>query len=87
MRRLAILVAAVLVVGGCAKGAWQRPGATEAEFRRDKVECDERAWVWESVPRYEGQRTRWVLERNFKNHLYRDCMEQRGYRWVPEPQS
>lgn len=91
MRRLLVLtaaipIAAILLVTGCARGSWQRPGATEAELRRDDRECDDRAWVWESVPRYEGQRTRWVLERNFKYRLYRDCLEQRGYRWVPQPQ-
>ncbi|MBI2468843.1 MAG: hypothetical protein HYV62_13700 [Candidatus Rokubacteria bacterium] len=84
MRRGALVGIALLLAAGCAKGSWQRPGATEAELRRDSSECDEHAWVWENVPRFERQRTKWILERNFSYPHYRACMEPRGYRWVRE---
>ncbi len=43
-RRGAMLLAA-LALPGCAGEVWEKPGATEAEFRSMKRECDARAYA------------------------------------------
>lgn len=78
---------------GCATiQRWERPGATEAEQRRDETECwaradNERAVLGQRViARSDGRVTEsleLVPRREFDTALYEQCLQDRGYRRVP----
>jgi hypothetical protein len=85
--RLAIALA-VLVVAGCAnvKG-YDRPGATEAEFKRDVTECRRNAEIYDRgiIPPLFPDPNPMVRVLHDKK-TYRECMLSRGYRdtgWRP----
>ena len=77
----------------CATGArWERPGATEAERRRDETECAAQANRDRSVPAQRivtrpGGRTTEGMElvtvRDFDSGVFDECMRARGYARVP----
>ena len=77
----------------CATGArWERPGATEADRRRDETECAAQASRDRSVPAQRtitrsGGRTTEGMElvtvRDFDSGVFDECMRTRGYARVP----
>jgi hypothetical protein len=77
----------------CATGArWERPGATDAERRRDETECAAQANRDRSVPAQRsvtrpGGRTTEGMElvtvRDFDSGVFDECMRTRGYERVP----
>ena len=89
------LVLAFLALGSaaCATGArWERPGATEADRRREEAECAAQANRDRSVPAQRitsrpGGRTTENIElvtvRDFDTGAFDECMRTRGYRKVP----
>jgi hypothetical protein len=93
MRRLALLALALASVGCVTIERWERPGATEAEQRRDDAECWARAENERAVPtrrlvsRPGGggpyETVEMVPRREFDSALYEQCLESRGYRKVP----
>src|SRR5262245_57547620 len=91
--RRAILLA-FLAIGGaaCATGArWDRPGATEAESRRDETECAaqasrDRSVAVERVSTSSGRPTDGIdlgTVRDFESGVFAECMRTRGYERVP----
>jgi hypothetical protein len=93
MRRGLALTLLALGTVACATGArWERPGATDAERRRDEAECVSQANRDHSVL---GQRTttrpgggtvetpELVTVRDFDTGAYDECMRARGYERVP----
>lgn len=96
MQRRALLVLMLLVLGTAACGAgthWQRPGATEADRRRDEAGCAAQANRDRSVPARRGltgSPTRrgqdgieLVTVRDFDTGVFGECMRGRGYQEVP----
>jgi hypothetical protein len=86
------LIFVALGSAACATGArWERPGATEAERRRDEAECAAQADRDRSVPQRttarSGGRTTESMElvtvRNFDSGVFNECMQTRGYERVP----
>jgi hypothetical protein len=95
MKRRVPLVLMVAVLGTAACGAgshWQRPGATEADRRRDEAECAGLANRDRSVPVQRGlsgspaRRGQDGLElvtvRDFDTGVFGQCMRSRGYQEV-----
>ena len=86
-------VLASLIAAGCGAALmWDRPGSTEADFRRDDGECRRQADVEKLVPALRrvprGAATDSIELRprtEFDFDVYRDCLERRGYRQVPAP--
>jgi hypothetical protein len=93
MRRVAVLLLVALGIAACATGArWERPGASEAERRRDEAECAAQANRDRSVPAQRittrpGGRTTEGMElvtvRDFDSGVFDECMRTRGYELVP----
>ncbi|MFT4255361.1 MAG: hypothetical protein QM599_00095 [Pseudoxanthomonas sp.] len=50
MRILVLMLAALLLLGGCAALQWSRPGATETEFHQDRFACEKDALAMYPVP-------------------------------------
>ena len=82
---------AVLAMGCGPTLVWERPGTTEAEFRRDAVDCRREASVVKLVPTVRhpspglaGDTIELATVTAFHPELYRECLEARGYRQVPE---
>ena len=40
MRRIILAVLIAVTLGGCAQYMWVKNGATDAEFRKDRYECE-----------------------------------------------
>jgi hypothetical protein len=93
MRRVAVLLLVALGIAACATGArWERPGASEAERRRDEAECAAQANRDRSVPaqrivtRSGGRTTEGVglvTVRDLDPGVFDECMRTRGYDRVP----
>ena len=96
MRRRVLLVLLLAVLGSVACGAgtrWERPGASDADRRRDEAECAALANRDRSVPVQRGlsgspsRRGQDGLElvtvRDFDTGVFGVCMRDRGYQEVP----
>ncbi len=87
----------VIVLLGAACGpalVWDRPGFTDAQFRRDDGECSREADLEKSVPtvrRWDrggaAESIELTRQTRFAFDVYRACMEGRGYRPVTEGRS
>jgi hypothetical protein len=87
------LLLVLLVSAACvAVVRWERPGATDAERRRDEAECWARADIERAVPARRivsrsGTAIQETIElvprREFDSAVYDECMRSRGYRKVP----
>lgn len=74
MNRMALLVLAASLLGGCADDVYYKEGATQADFQRDSYECERDARM--SAASFGGGIAGAMEARNF----YRRCMGVRGYR-------
>jgi hypothetical protein len=93
MWRVPVLILVALGSAACVTGVrWERPGATEAERRRDESECAAQANRDRSVPaqrivtRSSGRTTEGmelVTVRDFDSGVFDECMRTRGYERVP----
>ncbi len=93
MGRVLALVLLALWSAGCTAGSrWERPGATEADRRRDEAVCAAQANRDRSVPaqrviaRAGGRITEGmelVTVRDFDSDTFDECMRTRGYERVP----
>jgi len=89
------ILLALLALGSaaCATGArWERPGATEADRRRDESVCAAQANRDRSVPAQRitsrpggrtTESTELVTVRDFDTGAFDECMRTRGYQKVP----
>jgi hypothetical protein len=83
--------ALALLLAACAPAAvWERPGATDAERRRDETECASLATEERMVPRRRavgraGREEVLELEREYRfdTERYEACLVARGYRKAP----
>jgi hypothetical protein len=82
MARLLAVIAGLALLGGCARQwAYDRPGVTEAERRRDAEECERS----NAVPRvsrpfvFTGGRLVSFPFEGVDRHGYDLCMQGRGY--------
>jgi hypothetical protein len=70
------------VLAGCATGVstWNRPGATQSEFARDRYACAQQSTGTQSsghyIPGYGG---RYDTGPVLNQGMYNACMEARGY--------
>jgi len=78
MKRRALWVLPFLMLGaaGCTPMMWVKPGLTEAEFRRDRYECERDA----RQSGYFGQGLAGQLN---MIEFAKQCMRARGYNEVP----
>ena len=93
MWRVPALILVAVGSAACATGIrWERPGATEAERRRDETECAAQANRDRSVPaqrivaRSGGRATEGVglvTVRDFDSGAFDECMRARGYERAP----
>ena len=96
MWRSVVLVVVLAALGGAACGAgarWERPGATEADRRRDEAECAGQANRDRSVPVSRGATgtatrrgadgVELATVRDFDTGAFDACMRGRGYQQVP----
>ena len=93
-RRLGLAFLAVSCLA-CATGArWERPGATEADRRRDETECTSLASRDRSVPtqriisssrsgRAQNDNIEMATVRDSDPAAFDECMRTRGYQRVP----
>lgn len=60
----------VLLLAGCAtkQGGWEKPGATNQEFMRDRGDCVSRAFVAPAA--YQ------------QSAIITGCMQSKGWQWV-----
>lgn len=55
MRRVALLVVVAATLAGCGTYRWEKPGAGEADFRRDSDAClQQPQGQWESCMKARG---------------------------------
>lgn len=72
---VAIASASLLLLQGCATGAWFHPTATEAKFRQDAMECE-----YDARKATAGIRS--GMEAGYEQaSLTRMCLQVRGYEW------
>jgi hypothetical protein len=93
-RRMLRIVLLALGTGACGAGThWQRPGASEADRRRDEAECAALANRDRAVPAQRGATgsssrrgadgIELVTVRDFDTGVFGECMRSRGYQEVP----
>jgi hypothetical protein len=71
-----------LVLVGCSHAAWEKPGATTADFNRDAAECEREADAKESV--YGGSR---LLGAPNTRGFEERCLAARGWTRSRSPNS
>jgi hypothetical protein len=77
LRTIATLIAVSLVLlAGCTRMMWVKPGATDQEFLRDKYECERDA-------RQSGYFGTGVVGATNMTDFAKQCMRARGYQYVP----
>ncbi len=77
--RLTILaLAATLVLAGCAKSKWDRPGSTQADFKRELSDCDATADPEKNMPQ---RIPLFGALHPVLTEAEQTCMRRRG--WVP----
>jgi hypothetical protein len=89
VRRDLVLAVVLAGLGTAACGAgtrWERPGATDAERRRDEAECAGLANRDHAVPVQRTRQGQDGLElttvRDFDTRAFGECMRSRGYQAV-----
>jgi hypothetical protein len=80
MRRAALVVVLVAIVGCGEQPYWAKTGITEAEFTRDHRECSETARASSSRIVLGGRAGSFHDGPVVGPDLYRSCMEAHGYR-------
>ena len=87
VRRLAGILAALLVAGCANLTGYEKPGVTEAQFKQDVTQCKQRAEVYDRgiIPPLIPDPDVKVRVLHDKK-AYRECMLSRGYKetgWSP----
>jgi hypothetical protein len=79
MKKILATSVLCLMLSGCvAGGSWNRPGTTEAQFRRDEAECRYQASA--ATPYGYGGSTAMLIGQGFaRNDLIEQCLKLRGY--------
>lgn len=78
-----------LLLSGCAAsgGYWDKPGASVADFERDKAQCLYEAEAAIQVPRYGYYNTQFALELDMafrRRSLAISCLKAKGWKHLTE---
>ena len=84
MKPSVLFVAAVLCFTGCASKVWYQPGRTAADARQDLAKCKMLA----AQQGFFGSGMVGMIAVGAKEgNFVHDCMEAKGYQWVPVNQA
>ena len=72
-----LLLFLICLSGGCGK-YWYQEGKTFEECKRDRQEC------FNELQKYGNEEPSFALGRDYWHRFVKECMEERGYKLVPE---